>query len=417
MSETVGAPERRFSGRDGLMLAGGILLAVLLFAAWTFLGGAAEPPAQDAAVAPAAAEVEPSPEKVTIAAEILENARIAVATATVRPRMDRVTAPGVVQPNELQMQDITPLVSGRVERVAVVEGSPVMAGDVLLTMSSPEVAELQGNLRAAEARDVEAEATLIRTRKLVELGAGAGKDLFSAEAARGAAQAEVAQLRDRLQALGASAASDSTAVSSTTSVRAPASATVLERLVNPGQWIEAGTAVMKLANLSTLWVIVNVPEARLPSVTVGAPADIIVRALDGLTISGRVNFIESQLDEETRTARVRVEVPNPAQRLRVGMFVEAAIQGRRTGDDELLVPSTAMQRIGERTIVFLPTEEVGTFAVRDVEFGDEIQGMRAVRSGLEPGERVVSNGGFALKSQLLKGQFGEDEELAGEAEP
>ncbi len=402
---------RRFSGRDAAMLAAGLVIALAAFGVWTDFSKEREATSTEPEKAAAAP---PAPvDELTVGPDVLKAAGIELATVMLSPRMERVLASGTVEPNELQIQDVTPLVSGRVERLLVIEGSAVQAGTVLLTMSSPEVAELQGNLRAAEARLAEADATLTRTQRLVDLGAGAGKDLIAAESAQRAAQAEVAQLRQRLAVLGAPAGSDSAAVASTTSVRAPSSATVTERLVNPGQWIEAGTVVIKLANLSTVWVVVNLPEARLPAVQVGAPVEIRVVALDNALIAGKVSYIESQLDTETRTALVRVEVLNPGQRLRTGMFVDVAIKGRRLGGDQLMVPSTAVQRIGERSVVFLPLDEAGTFQIRDVELGDESEGSRVVLAGLRAGERVVSRGGFTLKSQLLKGQFGEEEELAG----
>ncbi len=407
---TPGSQTRRLFRRDAVMVAVGVFVALTAFGLWTaFRSEGEEPPTEAEGAAPPQA----STEELLVSAEVLKGAGLEMATVTLSPRVERVTASGTVEPNELQVQDVTPLVSGRVERLSVVEGTAVSAGTVLLTMSSPEVAELQGNLRAAEARLTEADATLTRTRRLVELGAGAGKDLVAAEAAQSAGQAEVAQLRQRLAALGASADSGTAAVASTTSVRAPSSATVIERLVNPGQWIAVGTTVIKLANLSTVWVMVNLPEARLPAVQVGAPVEIRVAALDNATIIGKVSYIESQLDADTRTAPVRVQVPNPGQRLRIGMFVEVAIEGRRTGGDQLMIPSTAVQRIGERTVVFVPLEDAGKFQIRDVELGSESEGSRIVLTGLRAGERVVSKGGFTLKSQLLKGQFGEDEELGG----
>ena len=393
-----------------MMVVGGIVVALAVFGVWTTVrNNEPEAATESEHASPTAAT-----DELAVSAEILKAAGVEIATVSSSPRVERVTASGTVEPTELQIQDVTPLVSGRVERLSVVEGSAVKAGAVLLTMSSPEVAELQGNLRSAEAQFAEAEATLTRTRRLVDLGAGAGKDLVAAEAAQRAAQAEVAQFRQRLAALGGSASRDGAAVASTTSIRAPSNATVIERLVNPGQWIEAGTAVLKLANLSTVWVVVNLPEARLPSVQVGAPVEIRAAALDDAVILGKVGYIESQLDPETRTASLRVEVPNPGQRLRVGMFVEVVIAGRRTGGDQLMIPSTAVQRIGERTVVFVPLDDAGKFHVRDVELGPESEGARVVLTGLRAGERVVSKGGFTLKSQLLKGQFGEDEELGGQ---
>jgi cobalt-zinc-cadmium efflux system membrane fusion protein len=414
MNEPAASPPRVVSRRDVMMIAGGALLALLSIAFWSIFRSPQETESPAAPETPAA--VATSGDAFTVPPEVLKVANVEMATVTRRPRIERITAPAVVQPNELEIQDITPLVSGRVERVFVVEGSAVTADAVLLTMSSPEIAELQGTLRAAEARQAEADAALARTRKLVDLGAGAGKDLIAADTATRAAAAEVAQLRGRLETLSAPPANGTT-VSSGLSIRAPARATVLQRLVNPGQWIEPGAILIKLADLSTVWIIANVPEARLATVSVNAPVDIRVDALDGLHITGRVTYIESELDEQTRSAPVRIEVANPGSRLRIGMFVDATIEGRRMGDDELMIPALAVQRIGERTVVFVPEDEPGAFEVRDIELGDEVEDQRVVLTGLTAGEQVVSKGGFTLKSQLLKGQFGEDEELAGEAEP
>lgn len=401
----------RLSRRDVGMLAVGVLVAALAFAAWTLFGRAGDE--EPAEATPAAGAPKSSSDELTVTPDVLKAAGIEYAAATEGPRVERVTVAGTVQANELEVQDVTPLVSGRVERLSVVEGSVVKAGTVLLTMSSPEIAELQGALRAGEAKLAEAQATLTRTQRLVELGAGAGKDLVAAETGQRAAQSEVAQLRERLEAFGASPAANAGGVASVTSIRAPSSATVIERQVNPRQWIEAGAVVVKLANLSTVWVMASIPEGRLPAIQEAAPAEIRVAALDNAVLAGKVAYLEKELDAETRTAPVRIEVPNPGQRLRIGMFAEVTIQGRRLEGNQLLIPSTAVQRIGERTVVFVPLDDDGKFQVRDVELSDESEGLRAVRSGLKPGERVVTKGGFTLKSQLLKGQFGEDEELGG----
>lgn len=409
---TSAPPGASLSRRDLGMLATGLGVALVTFAAWTLLPHSTTdgPPAK---TAPNEQTAETSADDFKVNADVLKAAAIAYATVTEGPRVERVAAAGTVQANELEMQDVTPLVSGRIERLAVVEGTVVQAGAVILTMSSPEIAELQGAHRAAEAKLTEAQAALTRTQRLVDLGAGAGKDLVAAEASHRAAQAEETQLRERLEALGGTTGAAASGVVARTSIRAPATATVIERHVNPGQWIAAGAVVAKLANLSTVWVMASVPEGRLPAIQVGAPADIRVAALDNAVINGRVTYIEKELDAETRTAPVRIEVPNPGQRLRIGMFAEVTIQGRRLEGAQLLIPTSAVQRIGDRRVVFVPLKDEGTFQVRDVELAEETQGMRAVRSGLKVGERVVSNGGFTLKSQLLKGQFGEDEELGG----
>ena len=128
-------------------------------------------------------------------------------------------------------------------------------------------------------------------------------------------------------------------------------------------------------------------------------------------LSGRVAYIDPRLDETTRTARVRLEVPNSNGRLRAGMFTEVGFYAgtnEATGE-ELVVPSAAIQRSGDKTIVFVPREdEPGAFEIREVEIGGETEGYTAVKSGLQLGESVVTKGSFTLKTQLEKGAMGDD---------
>ncbi|MDQ2675834.1 MAG: efflux RND transporter periplasmic adaptor subunit, partial [Actinomycetota bacterium] len=224
------------------------------------------------------------------------------------------------------------------------------------------------------------------------------------------AQTEVNHLRQSLQALGGSSGASEVSV---VTLRAPISGTVTERTVNAGAGVEAGTAMFTIGNMSTVWVIANVPETQVGQLRVGAPAEIRTAAPGVAPRSGRINYIDPRLDEATRTARVRVEVPNPGGALRVGMFVEVGFQAGSPGSgspalEELVVPSTAVQRVGERTVVFIPKEdEPGHFEVRDVELGGEVEGYRRVLEGLTLGEKVVTKGSFTLKTQMMKGELGE----------
>lgn len=409
MREPFGPMHRPFSFRDALMIGSGVLLALVAVFFWTTR------PRQDVSATegtpktPSAAR-EASQDELRVTPEIVASAGIEATPVTARPAIDRMLVTGVVEPNQLQIQQVTLLVGGRIERIAVALGDRVQAGTFLLTVSSPQIAEMRGNLRTAEARLVEASATLTRTSRLVELGAGAGKDLVAAEAAYQAAEADVAQLRQSLEALGADTG-NAPLTDSTITIRAPITGTILERTVNPGAWIEAGKPLLTIANLSTVWVIVNVPEARLSVTRVGAPVEIRAPT-PNRPRTGRVSYIDPQLDQATRTARVRVEVPNPSQSLKIGMFVEVSLQSMTERDaTELAIPSDAVQRIGERTVVFVATDAPGVFNVRDVELGDQTQNLQVILHGLAAGDRVVTKGAFTLKSQLLKGQFGEDESL------
>jgi cobalt-zinc-cadmium efflux system membrane fusion protein len=196
-------------------------------------------------------------------------------------------------------------------------------------------------------------------------------------------------------------------------VRAPISGTIIERLINAGAGIEAGKHLFTVADISTLWVIANVPEAQVGSLRVGAPAEVRGAALGEEVISGRLAYIDPVLNEEARAARVRVEIKNQQERLKVGMFVDVSFQAGSAALDssaekELVIPEEAVQRVGERTVVFLPKEgEKGHFEARDVEVGGVMGGYQRIISGLKSGQRVVSKGSFTLKTQLLKGEMGE----------
>lgn len=403
------------------------------------------------------------PQEVVISPEALMAAGIEIVGVTQRPAVALLTVTGAVETNQQQTQQVTPLVGGRVERVNVVLGDRVRTGMVLATIASPEVAEMRGKLReaqtklqlaqrnlqrvqraenrvgvlSAKAKLDEAEATLRRTRRLIELGVGAGKDLVAAEAAYKTAKAEydfqsnislnrevqeaqagadmarteVSHLEQSLQALGASAKGngESTAL---IAVRAPTSGAITERFVNPGSGVESSKPLFTIANLSTVWVIANVPEAQLGSLHNGTLAEIRSTALGSAAIAGHVSYIDPQLNQETHTARVRVEVGNAGEQLKPGMFVEVGFQagtGKATGED-LVIPSESVQKIGDRNVVFIPDEkEPGHFKVQDVEIGGEVGGFVRVLSGLTLGDKVVAKGSFTLKAQLMKSQFGEEE--------
>jgi len=408
-------------------------------------------------------EVELSP--ATLAA-----AGIEIVSVTERPAIARLRVTGAVEANQQQTQQVTPLVSGRVERVNVVLGDHVRSGAVLAIVSSPQVAEMHGKLHEAEtrlaleeqnyervqrsenrvaliqakARLDEAEATLRRTRRLIELGAGAGKDVIAAESTYKTAKAdydyqsnisinrevqqakseveialvEVSHLRNSLRSLGAelgeSAHGKVSHDTSLVALRAPVSGTVTERHINAGAGIEAGKPILTISNISTVWVIANVPEGQVNALRVGTPAEIRSAAVGENGIAGRVTYIDTTLNEETRTGRVRVEIANPGERLKIGMFVEVGFETGiaevgKAASLELSIPDDAVQRIGERSVVFVPKEgEQGHFEVRDVQLGGTVDGYRGVLSGLAVGDRVVTKGSFALKTQLMKSSLGEE---------
>lgn len=312
---------------------------------------------------------------------------------------------GAVEPNQQQLQQVTPLIGGRVEQVYAQLGDSVRAGSVLATISSPEVAEMHGKLLEAQAHLNLAEANLRRTKRLTDLGAAAGKDLSAATAEAETARYDVNHLRDALHILGALPESGQHNIS-TVRLVSPISGVVTERTVNPGSGVEVGKHLFTIANLSTVWVIANVPEAQVAMMRTGAVAEVRSAALGADVLRGAVGYIDPVLSDATRTARVRVDVRNPAGRLKVGMFVDVTIANATGAKQALTVADDAIQRVSEKDVVFVQTGD-NTFAPRSVTLGDRIDGRRIVVAGLNTGDRVVTKGSFTLKSQMLKSEFAE----------
>ena len=134
----------------------------------------------------------------------------------------------------------------------------------------------------------------------------------------------------------------------------------------------------------------------------GSEAAITTPAYPGLMLRGRAAYIDPRVDPQTRTAKVRVEVANPEGRLRLGMYVTMAFT-TRSGARQVVVPSSAIQTIGERSVVFLPVvDEEGTFVQRTVQLGPSHDGLSTIVNGLQPEETVVTEGSFLLRAELLR---------------
>jgi membrane fusion protein, heavy metal efflux system len=402
--------------------------------------------------------------EVKLDVEALESAGIETETVTQRPAIAKVYVTGSVELNPETTELATPLVGGRIEKVYFGVGDHVSKGAVLALISSPQLAQMHGKMHEArtkhelaqrnlvrvqkaenrvavlqaKAKLDEADATLKRTRRLIELGAGAGKDLVAAEAAYRTAKADydfqsnislnreiqearaevetaqvdVRHIEDEMRSLGvpivSGASDDHRTDTSLVAVRSPLSGVITERKFNAGAGIEAATPIFTISNLGSVYVIANVPESNIAKLNVGAIAEIRSPAIGNM--NGRISYIDPRLDESTRTGRVRVEVPNTGGKLRAGMFAEIGFYAGTNAvtGEELAIRTEAIQREGDKTIVFLPKDdEPGAFEVREIEIGAETEGYTSVLSGLKLGEKVVTKGSFVLKAQLQKGDLGE----------
>lgn len=301
---------------------------------------------------------------------------------------------------------VGPLVSGRITRLAAGIGSHVERGQIIAEIESVEVGEARAALIGATARLQAADANLRRERELAEKKISSAREREMAEAQSATERAGMRGAEQRLRAIGLSN-TDLRAVGERDDggrvpIRAPLSGTVIERLVTLGQAVERATDAFKIADLSKVWVLLDLYEKDLANVKVGQAARLRTDSLPGEVFSGRVAYVVPVIDEATRTAKVRVEIDNSARKLNIGQLVTAKLLGSSTStaDPVLTVPRTALQRIEGKPVVFVRTPR--GFEKRGVELGISGGELVEIRAGLGEGETVATSGAFLLKSELLR---------------
>jgi cobalt-zinc-cadmium efflux system membrane fusion protein len=189
-------------------------------------------------------------------------------------------------------------------------------------------------------------------------------------------------------------------------VRAPMAGVVQSRDVAPGETIAADAPLMTLVNLQTVAVEAAIYEKDFARVRIGAPVTATVDAFPGRTFNGRITFLGSQLDPETRTLTARALLDNNG-RLRPGMFARGHIS-TASGQLVVSVPSDAVQTMDGKTIVFVATGKPNEFKAQPVNTGATANGATAIKSGLKPGEKIVAKGAFVVKSQAMKSELAEE---------
>lgn len=359
----------------------------------------AAPPGADSNQKPALPDVE-----VTVTKEGVERAGIVVAPVLMGAAGQGLRAPGVVQANAYRQVVVTPLVSGRVTRVAAELGQLVQRGQTIAQVFSPDLAEAQNRYVAARAELGAHEQELSRTEKLVGIGAASRQELERIHAQHTARRADLESAESRLRLLGLSAKAVAAlepgrGQEATVDVPAPIAGIVTERTANVGFNVDPTTPLLTVSDLSTVWVIVDVFEKDFSQVRVGSPAKITTHAYPERTIEGRVSYIDPQVSPETRTAKVRIEVPNPRGDLRFGMYAEALF-GTGGGAAVPVVPRMAVQNVGDRTVVYLvDPRKPGTFIERDVRLGTADGDKISVISGIQAGDVVVTEGSFSARAE------------------
>jgi RND family efflux transporter MFP subunit len=300
------------------------------------------------------------------------------------------------------------LVGGIVRSVGPELGQNVRKGQTIAVVSSNDLADAQSKYLSVVAELDEHHKHHARTEKLVEIGAASREELEMAASKLKAAESEVANLRQRLLLLGLSsqrvnALRSTSQISSEVSLPAPASGTVTSRTVNSGEVIEANKELLRVTDLSSVWVVGQVYEKDLGKVHVGSGASITTDAYPGRVFRGQISYVDPKVDPQTRTAQARIELANPGQLLKIGMYVNVAFAALGSAGSTLaVVPVAAVQNMGNRQVVFVATSDPNVFAMQFVRLGPETSGYYPVLEGLSVGDRIVTEGSFMLRAEWLK---------------
>lgn len=332
---------------------------------------------------------------------------------------------GSVDYDENRLLQIASNVKGRAAAIRVDLGARVRKGDPILEVESVELGTAREELlRELSGLRVSARA-YERAKTLVEAKAISGGEFQAREgdylAKKAAAEAAERALHiygvgdEEIAALRASVESNGTLPSAHDAprlvLRAPFDGRVIDRKVTPGSLFEALQPLVTVADLSSVWVFLQAYEKDLALLHEGVPVTIRTEAFPQDAFQGRVDFLGSVVDKATRTARVRATVGNRAEKLRPGMFVKAQVHVPKPEAEAraiVAVPQAALQTLEGRTTVFIQTEP-GVFARHFVETGHTFEGFTEVLSGVKPGDLIVSEGSFVLKSEFAKASLVEEE--------
>ncbi|MBI2795293.1 MAG: efflux RND transporter periplasmic adaptor subunit [Gemmatimonadetes bacterium] len=381
--------------------------------------GMAMPDAPKRSVIPGAEAQEPpgdNGERVALSAAQVAKGSVEWAPARAGVLGATATVPGQVVPNEDRTARLGAPARGRVLAVAVRPGDRVVAGQLLVTLASPEAGTAQSDAAKAEAELVSrrAQATFAtnareRSERLLALKAiprqeyeRAVADNALATAALSQAEAEARRARSTAEQLGVSESP-----SGQVRLRSPLTGVVLTRTAVPGAVVEAGTPLTVVTDPSSLWLQVQAPEPLTALFRIGALLRFTVPASPSDTFSARIDAVGAALDPGTRTLPVRAFVANRDGRLMPEMLASVSVQGART-TATIVLPEDAVQLLDGQSVVFVATPDGhggARFAPRVVGTGPRSNGRIGVTRGLREGELVATRGAFAIKAQLKKGSM------------
>lgn len=340
------------------------------------------------------------PEMIKIAPDMMRDLRITTGRAQARAAVETVSALGELRVNEDAYAEVASPVTARVTRMLVRPGDAVTAGQALVELSSPELAQQRAELEAARSRLEIARKNAERKRALAADRLVPERDVIEAESALTEADAAFRVATSALRKFGPAAGEAALAI------RSPIAGTVIERSAAQGQLADPSKTLFRIGDLSTLWLHAHVFERDAVRVQTGRTATATFAALPGKSTEAVIQWIGREVNASSRTIDIRLDVPNPDGVLRPGMSATVSIPLGDSGPNAVVtIPAAAVQRVGASWAVFIP-HGPGQFDIRPIGRGRDLAGEVEVLSGLAAGDEVVVDGAFLLKAEADKASGG-----------
>lgn len=306
-----------------------------------------------------------------------------------------------IEVDETRIMRVGSPVMGRIASLSIQEGQDVKRGQTIALLNSTGLSDAQLGFIKAISQEQLAKRAVERAQLLIKADVIGTAELQRREADLAQAQAEVAGSRDQLELLGmpndAIAELEKTkTIHSVSRVSSNMDGTVMVRKVAPGQVVQPADTVCEIADLSHVWLVADVPEQSAGRLSIGQDVEAEIAALPNQTFRGKLNFVSATVNPETRTVRVRMDLPNPQRRLKPAML--ATMDLKDAVERKQLVPTTAVVRENNVEHVFI-ARDADTFVLHPVTLGLEINGRRVVESGLRSSDKIVVDGAFHLNNE------------------
>jgi cobalt-zinc-cadmium efflux system membrane fusion protein len=343
---------------------------------------------------------------VTMAAELQKQNGVVVSSAKKQRLAGMISATGKVEANADRIAHVSPRISGKIVAVKSSLGDSVAAGQTLVTLDSVELGEALNRYHLSKTKLTLAQSNMERITKLVEKKIAARKDILQAETEYQMARTELHSDQERLSLYGVSSSQlqGKSHKRLLLQVRSPINGIITEKHAIVGELSDPSKNLFTVADLSSVWVMMDINEKDLAKVHKGQDATVTVGAFPDSKLKGRITYIADLVDGSTRTVKARIEVANPGRKLKPEMFATVELLLAADAPPVLVVPEEALQDLDGKKVVFIAEHETG-FVARQVETGRTAGGMVEIVSGLDEGERYAVTGAFILKSELKKGEM------------